>query len=109
MTLQVYKETPYGDIMVDDKGELSLEYFTFFFSDFDPDVCIDGTIDAWLIDNDYIIVDRSISICNHEPDSLNYIYYNEETNDYDEVEVPLDATDLGLDRSYLLKYILKKA
>lgn len=104
--MEIFKETPYGDVHIDEFGELTLDFHTFYFEDFSPDIGVDTEIDKWLIDNDYIIKDRSI--CVHEPDvnSLNYVYYNEETGDYDEVDVPLDCEDTLL--TYMLSYKLEK-
>lgn len=104
--MEIFKETPYGDVHIDGDGSLTLDFHTFYFEDFSPMIGVDTEIDKWLINNDYIIKDRSICVNEPEVDSLNYVYYNEETGDYDEVDVPLDSEDTLI--SYILSYQLEK-
>jgi len=80
-------ETPYGDIERNAQGDLELVYVTDDFSDFAPSIAF----------NDPIV------------ETLNYIYYNEQTNDYEEVEVPVgysSSIDVG---SFMLMYKLERA
>lgn len=102
--LKNYIETPYGDIVRNEWGELELEYATADFSEFSPNISVDNEIDTWLIDNDYKILSRGIYFNDPIVETLNYIYYNESTNDYEEVEVPVgysDGIEIG---SFMLKY-----
>jgi len=104
-----YIETPYGEIFRDEMGNLTLEYETADFSEFSPMDPIDGEIDLWLIDNDYIILDRDIYFNDPVVESLNYIYFDQETQDYEEIDVPVsysDDMDVG---NFMLKYKLERA
>ena len=103
-----YIETPYGDIFKDIDG-LSLEVETDDFSMFSPTTALDNEIDNWLIDNDYMIFERGIYFNDPIVETLNYIYYNEKTSDYEEVEVPVGYNSSDIDMgNFLLKYKLKK-
>ncbi len=101
-------ETPFGNIKRNGKGDLELVYTTDDFSVFAPSIALDNEIDTWLIDHDYKILERGIYFNDPIVETLNYIYYNELTNDYEEVEVPVGYSD-GIDvGSFLLKYKLDK-
>lgn len=104
-----YIQTPYGEIYRDELlDSLVLEFETDDFSMFSPDLAMDNEIDNWLIDNDYKILDRNMYFNDPILDSLNYVYYNEQTGDYEEVEIPIgmDSTiDMGM---FMLKYKLEK-
>ena len=102
-------ETPFGDIEVNEQGDLELVYVTDDFSDFAPSIAIDNEIDVWLIDHDWKILERGIYFNDPIVETLNYIYYNEHTNDYEEVEVPVgysSSMDVG---SFMLMYKLERA
>jgi CRISPR/Cas system-associated protein Csx1 len=102
-------ETPFGDIERNEQGDLELVYVTDDFSDFAPSIAIDNEIDVWLIDHDWKILERGIYFNDPIVETLNYIYYNEKTNDYEEVEVPVgysSSMDVG---SFMLRYKLEKA
>ena len=104
-----YIETPYGEIYRDEEGNLTLEYETLDFVEFSPEDPIDSEIDLWLIDNGYRILDRSIYFNDPIVKTLNYIYFNQETQDYEEVDVPVshyDDIDVG---SFMLKYKLERS
>tara|TARA_S200002703_G_C3587774_1_gene180536 strand:+ start:87 stop:431 length:345 start_codon:yes stop_codon:yes gene_type:complete len=106
--LKNFIETPYGEIRRNERGVLEMKYITDDFSDFSPSIAIDNEIDVWLIDHDYKILKRGIYFNDPIVETLNYIYYNEATNDYEEVEVPVgyaDGIEIG---SFLLKYELEK-
>ena len=103
--LKNFIETPYGEIRRNERGVLEMKYIT---ADFSPSIAIDNEIDVWLIDHDYKILKRGIYFNDPIVETLNYIYYNEATNDYEEVEVPVgyaDGIEIG---SFLLKYELEK-
>ena len=102
-------ETPFGDIERNEQGDLELVYVTDDFSDFAPSIAIDNEIDVWLIDHDWKILERGIYFNDPIVETLNYIYYNEKTNDYEEVEVPVgysSSMDVG---SFMLRYKLERA
>jgi len=102
-------ETPFGDIERNEQGDLELIYVTDDFSDFAPSIAIDNEIDVWLIDHDWKILERGIYFNDPIVETLNYIYYNEKTNDYEEVEVPVgysNSMDVG---SFMLMYKLERA
>jgi len=102
-------ETPFGDIERNEQGDLELVYVTDDFSDFAPSIAIDNEIDVWLIDHDWKILERGIYFNDPIVETLNYIYYNEKTNDYEEVEVPVgysNSMDVG---SFMLMYKLERA
>jgi hypothetical protein len=102
-------ETPFGDIERNERGDLELVYVTDDFSDFAPSIAVDNEIDVWLIDHDWKILERGIYFNDPIVETLNYIYYNEITNDYEEVEVPVGYSD-GIDvGSFMLKYKLERA
>jgi len=102
-------ETPFGDIERNEQGDLELVYVTDDFSDFAPGIAVDNEIDTWLIDHDWKILKRGIYFNDPIVETLNYVYYNEKTNDYEEVEVPVGYSD-GIDvGSFMLKYKLEKA
>ena len=102
-------ETPYGDIERNAQGDLELVYVTDDFSDFAPGIAVDNEIDNWLIDHDWKILKRGIYFNDPIVETLNYVYYNEKTNDYEEVEVPVGYSD-GIDvGSFMLKYKLERS
>tara|TARA_B110000467_G_C18325910_1_gene488967 strand:- start:973 stop:1317 length:345 start_codon:yes stop_codon:yes gene_type:complete len=106
--LKNYINTPYGEIFRNEWGELELQYVTTNFSEFSPNLSVDNEIDTWLIDNDYKILSRDLYFNDPIVETLNYVYYNEHTNDYEEVEVPVgysDHVDVG---SFMLRYKLDK-
>lgn len=104
-----FVETPYGDIYRDELNkELVLEFETDDFGVFSPDIAIDNEIDHWLIDHDYKILKREMYFNDPILDSLNYVYYNEETNDYEEVEIPIGFDSTVNPSMFLLRYKLAK-
>lgn len=103
-----YIETPYGEIYRNELGDLILEYETLCFGDFSPSNSVDNDIDNWLIDNDYKILDRAIYFHGPSVETVDYIYYNDKTKDYEEVEVPVGYEEGMEFGSFVLEYKLER-
>tara|TARA_R110002096_G_scaffold141486_1_gene296329 strand:+ start:2028 stop:2363 length:336 start_codon:yes stop_codon:yes gene_type:complete len=100
--------TPYGDIVRDGNNKFVLEYPTNDFYSFSEDVGLDIEIATWLIDNGYTIVSRVLSYNSPAEEFINFIYYNPETEDYEEIDISCDyndSIDLGI---FVLKFEVKK-
>ena len=101
------KITPYGDIYREG-DKLFLDFQTNDFYSFTPDAGAEEDIVTWLVDNEWDILDRTLYYNDPIVEVLNFIYYNEETDDYEEVDIPCDydsELDLG---AFLLRFEVKK-
>ncbi len=101
-------ETPFGIIERDIKGnDLVLRYNTEDFSDMMGDK--EELIDLYLIDNGYKILDKHILFNDPVVPTMSYIYFNEETDDYEEIDIELQDSTLNAWGSFTLQYTLNKA
>lgn len=101
-------ETPFGIIERDTKGsDLTLNYNSDDFSDMMGDK--EELIDLYLIDNGYKILDKHILFNDPVVPTMSYIYFNEETDDYEEMEIEVQDSTLNAWGSFTLQYTLNKA